>query len=60
MKRRRFSGLLCRRLIHTSLEENMPNTALGLTPKHRLTDDDDTEWMGDAWYLTILDPADGA
>ena len=24
------------------------------------TDDDNTEWMRDAWYLTILDPPDGA
>lgn len=60
MKRQRSSGLLCHRLIHTNSEENMPNTALGLTPKHRLTDDDNTEWMRNAWYLTILDPPDGA
>ena len=60
MKRRRFSGALCTCPIHTSSAEDMPLMADRLAPERRLGDDDDTEWMGNAWHLTILDPTDGA
>jgi hypothetical protein len=38
----------------------MPLIAARLALERRLSDDDDTEWMGNAWHLTVLDPTDGA